>query len=102
MMLGMTAKPRVAHSEVEIIACPWAKSDMTPCAARDGGLAMFDSGSMRGRCVGCEYDVAGLFAELAKKHILKGGSAADCTVDPARDIGDQFKALVAKYVELKK
>jgi hypothetical protein len=46
----------------DIIRCPRAKSDMTPCAARDGDLACLDTGA----CVGCERHPANLLKELVK------------------------------------
>ena len=38
------------------IICPREKSDMTPCVARDGGLAASDDGW----CVGCDKGLRGL------------------------------------------
>lgn len=45
----------------EHIGCPRAKSDMTPCVARDGVNA-----SSHAQCVGCGADVAGLLVELVR------------------------------------
>lgn len=45
------------------VGCPRARSDMTPCVARDGGLATADDG----KCVGCMADPADLLAELVKR-----------------------------------
>lgn len=42
------------------VGCPRAKSDMTPCAARDGYLAVDDSNV----CVGCDRNPANLLKEL--------------------------------------
>mgnify|MGYP000880047182 CR=1 FL=1 len=36
-------------AEIETIDCPWAKSEWSPCIARDGGRALADDGV----CVGC-------------------------------------------------
>jgi hypothetical protein len=44
------------------IGCPRAKSDMTPCVARDGKLAADDWGY----CVGCMSHPADLLTELVK------------------------------------
>jgi hypothetical protein len=44
------------------IGCPRAKSDMTPCVARDGRLAELDAGN----CVGCGEWPADLLAELVR------------------------------------
>jgi hypothetical protein len=51
------------------LRCPRERSDMTPCVARDGRLAVCEGryGSSRGLCVGCEHGVATLLiAERAK------------------------------------
>jgi len=45
------------------IGCPRAKSDMTPCVARDGQLAVADDQ----HCVGCNRRPADLLAELVKE-----------------------------------
>lgn len=42
------------------VACPRAKSDMTPCVARDGQSACVDSGG----CVGCLRYPAELLKDL--------------------------------------
>lgn len=46
----------------EYIGCPRAKSDMTPCAARDGHIGCADDGM----CVGCGAHPADLLAELVR------------------------------------
>lgn len=43
------------------IGCPRAKTDMTPCVARDGDLA-----AEIGTCVGCGQHAANLLTELVK------------------------------------
>jgi hypothetical protein len=43
----------------EDLVCPRERSEMTPCVARDGRLAVC-GGAL---CVGCEHAVAGLLAE---------------------------------------
>ena len=49
--------------------CPRAKSDMTPCAARDGSTAVTDDG----HCVGCGEHSADLLKEIVRKYVdLKG------------------------------
>lgn len=42
------------------VGCPRAKTDMTPCAARDGGLAADP------KCIGCNEDPADLLTELVR------------------------------------
>lgn len=44
------------------VGCPRAKSDMTPCVARDGRLAQADNGV----CVGCGEQPAELLVELVR------------------------------------
>lgn len=44
----------------EHVGCPRAKSDMTPCVARDGTLALLDDGT----CVGCRQHPATLLLQL--------------------------------------
>ena len=51
------------NDDLEHVGCPRAKSDMTPCTARDGHLAVADNGG----CVGCFEDPADLLAELVKE-----------------------------------
>lgn len=47
----------------EHVGCPRAKSDMTPCAARDGSVATYDDGD----CVGCEENPADLLRDLVRE-----------------------------------
>jgi hypothetical protein len=57
----------------DVVSCPWAKSDMTPCLARDGHLAQVPSakGTV---CAGCGNTLAYLYRDLASDY------------EPARDI----------------
>jgi hypothetical protein len=50
------------------LSCPREKSDMTPCIARDGGLAVADGFSL-GVCVGCGADLQSLFETEKSKHL---------------------------------
>lgn len=43
-----------------VVGCPRAKSDMTPCAARDGACACCENGE----CVGCGKSAAELLKAL--------------------------------------
>jgi hypothetical protein len=52
----------------EHVGCPRAHSDMTPCVARDGHLALADSGE----CVMCGANPADLLAELVKAATAPG------------------------------
>lgn len=52
----------------EQLVCPREKSDMTPCVARDGGLAVYLNTSDHPCCVGCASSVELLMTkELAKQ-----------------------------------
>lgn len=44
------------------VGCPRAKSDMTPCVARDGASAQADDGV----CVGCGANPANLLRDLVR------------------------------------
>jgi uncharacterized metal-binding protein len=46
------------------LECPHAKSDMTPCVARDGATAL----TVDGCCVGCGNHIDGLLATEKQKH----------------------------------
>lgn len=50
------------NDDTEHIGCPRAKSDMTPCAARDGDTAVADDGV----CVGCGSKPADLLTALVR------------------------------------
>jgi hypothetical protein len=49
----------------DYIACPHAKSDMTPCIARDGNTALAGEYGSGRTCVGCGSDPKALIGELA-------------------------------------
>jgi hypothetical protein len=49
--------------DLDHVGCPRAKSDMTPCAARDGQTATGDSGV----CVGCGEHPADLLKDLVRE-----------------------------------
>jgi hypothetical protein len=46
------------------VGCPRAKSDMTPCIARDGGLASADGSTAE--CVGCGAKPSELLKEFGE------------------------------------
>lgn len=48
------------------VGCPRARSDMTPCIARDGRLAM--AGEPPADCVGCGQTPSALLGELAAEY----------------------------------
>lgn len=47
------------NDDPEHVGCPFAKTDMTPCAARDGASA-----TDNGDCVGCLLPAADLLKDL--------------------------------------
>lgn len=57
----------------DLVGCPWARSDMTPCIARDGHLAQAP-GRKGPQCAGCGNTLAYLYRDLASDY------------EPARDI----------------
>ena len=57
------------------VGCPRAKTDMTPCAARDGNLAVADDGV----CVGCGALPADLLRELVAAVTSRSGAATGTT-----------------------
>ena len=68
------------NDDLEHVGCPRAKSDMTPCIARDGSVALADDR----RCVGCNADPLTLLKDL--RHEVTGKSASPVTIpDHAAD-----------------
>jgi hypothetical protein len=55
---------RIPLQKEEYLDCPRAKSDMTPCVARDGCLAMYDNGD----CLGCNENILTLLEKEREKH----------------------------------
>jgi len=52
------------------IGCPYAKSDMTPCVARDGQVAEAleaSTGHQHCVCVGCAHNAADLLRDLVRE-----------------------------------
>jgi hypothetical protein len=49
----------------EVIECPYAKSDMTPCVARDGQMCVAGNGV----CVGCGNSPADMLRDLVLKYV---------------------------------
>jgi hypothetical protein len=67
------------NDDPDFVGCPRAKSDMTPCVARDGSMAVVDTGE----CVGCGRRPGGLLDELlqATGEQHPGGQDADALRD---------------------
>ena len=75
--LGETEEPHT-EATVRTVTCSRAKSDMTPCYKRDGGMAIayMDQTDKRPICVGCEVSI-GVLNEEKKR--------ADRRVPPNRN-----------------
>jgi hypothetical protein len=50
----------------EHVGCPRARTDMTPCVARDGALAVDDTRAKKPVCVGCGAGPRALLLELSE------------------------------------
>ena len=75
------------------VGCPRARTDMTPCIARDGHTALDGS-----ECVGCgrqPHGLDGLLHELRNE--VTGKSPAPVTI--ARHAADKLAVLVRKVTE---
>lgn len=60
------------------VGCPRAKSDMTPCVARDGHTAQADDGPR----VGCGANAADLLTELVRAVTAPAGPSTTTVVTP--------------------
>lgn len=67
------------------VGCPRAKTNMTPCVARDGSTACTDDG----QCVGCRHHPADLLTGLVRE------VTANATVLTAEDLELARNALAA-------
>jgi hypothetical protein len=54
--------------DLQHVGCPRAKSDMTPCIARDGKLALAGVPADGLVCVGCGHDPHPLLVELGEAY----------------------------------
>lgn len=78
----------------EHVGCPRARTDMTPCIARDGHLALADDDG----CVGCGQRADGLDGLLqALRHEATGRSASPVTIP--RHAADKLRDLVREVTE---
>lgn len=80
-------------SDPGYVGCPWVKSDMSPCVARDGRLALTAAPSV---CVGCGNTPRYLLRDLAGDY----GPAARADV-PGKDarVAELFRDLVRQATE---
>lgn len=83
-----------------IIACPHAKTDHSPCIARDGNLALADDAL----CVGCSRNTLELLGDLneraTRSRRLDVIEANPLPPGPTthEDLADLFRDRVAAYV----
>jgi hypothetical protein len=78
----------------EHVGCPRAKSDMTPCIARDGHLALADDRA----CVGC-YAVPGqLLAQLEQGLMTRAPALAAAAGGRELDDHDRQADLLTQWV----
>jgi hypothetical protein len=75
------------------ISCPRAKTDMTPCIARDGDTALADDRA----CVGCGTSPTYLLTQLALRYEPARLVLADGPLDPD-GVANNLKKLVTEYV----
>jgi len=76
------------------VGCPWARSDMTPCVARDGRTAL--SSGLAQVCAGCGNTVPFLISDLA------GEYAPARSLVPLEDqeaLADEFADVVREATE---
>ena len=88
------------------VGCPRAKSDMTPCIARDGHLALAgEPFGGRRDCVGCYAKPADLLAELetanqaGERVIYAGNPASGRDLDDDDHRADHLTRLVRELTE---
>jgi hypothetical protein len=72
------------------VGCPWAKSDMSPCVARDGHQAL--GGEPAVQCVGCGNEMLYLIRDLADDCPLARVPAPP--LENHREAADWFRRLV--------
>lgn len=72
------------NDDPECVGCPRAKSDMTPCIARDGCSALADEHT----CVGCSEKPTALLSELraAGANIFPFKTNPYAAADKLRDV----------------
>jgi hypothetical protein len=79
----------------EYVGCPWARSDMTPCIARDGDLAL--TSGLDAMCAGCRQTPEYLVEDLAQGYPPAESLKASST-GPA-DAANEFALLVRAATE---
>lgn len=76
----------------EVIGCPFARRDTSPCVARDGRLALDEDGT----CAGCANDITFLVRDLIADY--RPGREFIFTPDTALN-ADEFADLVREATE---
>ena len=77
------------------VGCPWARSDMTPCIARDGHLAL--SSGAEPVCVGCSHTPEHQIEDLSQDYEPAAHLVARA-MDPEA-AADDFAELVRQATE---
>lgn len=77
------------------VGCPRAQSDMTPCVARDGHIALADSQV----CVGCGAEPATLLTELRDAGVAVDNFDHLTTAPKKVSAANYLTALVARETE---
>lgn len=75
------------------VGCPRAKTDMTPCVARDGSIAVADDD---GVCVGCGAGAVRLLNELTE---LVTGSLPEPRIQSPTAAADRLTEFVREVTE---
>lgn len=80
------------------VGCPRARSDMTPCIARDGHTALADMSDPEGEtCIGCGWDPWKLIVEITTATSQKPGRRGGGAAIPGH--ADRLSKLVRKATE---
>ena len=93
MTLGAAGYGRY-NDDLQHVGCPRARSDMTPCVARDGHLALADEPNAV--CVGCGADPVVLLSEL---RTVLDPTAARYVIQYPKHAADRLTALVREVAE---
>ena len=78
------------------VGCPYAKSDMSPCIARDGSLAL--AGDPPADCVGCGHQPLELIRELGGEYEPARKFRRPAMYHPPA-VADQLRDMVRQATE---
>lgn len=83
------------NDDPDHVGCPRAKTDMTPCIARDGALALAGDFPHTETCVGCDMNPMYLLEELRKAGVTMMGAKPKVR----RTAADMLKRAVRRITE---